>query len=278
MTTKFSNIVTSESCQDEKCKDEIKNKFNVIKKNINSKKRKIKMTINLQEFIEIVHKKCYYCGELNVTHNGIDRVNSLISYNTTNVVPCCSFCNMLKGGLSIISFFKRILHMLSFKKFITAHYNYDEAFHRNLNVKNVKNYENCAKYRNIPFEINSNEFELVIKNNCYLCGFSPKAFNSNGIDRINNDEGYTINNISACCSECNYMKKNYSLENIYNQFLKIYNNLNLSSKEMQNLINQKLITFDKDYLYFQKEWLLDCNNKHIHFHNKRKRNNCENYW
>jgi len=79
-----------------------------------SGKRNHEFNLNFDEFINIVVKDCYYCGEppskpskkilINRGHvneppfyyNGIDRINSKIGYNIDNCVSCCSFCNYMK--------------------------------------------------------------------------------------------------------------------------------------------------------------------------------------
>ena len=38
-----------------------------------------------------------------------------------------------------------------------------------------------------------------------------EPFKYNGIDRINNSKGYTIDNCVPCCFMCNYSKNNHSL-------------------------------------------------------------------
>ena len=40
--------------------------------------------------------------------------------------------------------------------------------------------------------------------------FSPVRIN--GIDRINSDKGYTIDNCVPCCAQCNHMKLDYTTE------------------------------------------------------------------
>ena len=40
---------------------------------------------------------------------------------------------------------------------------------------------------------------------------SDIPFLHNGVDRVNNDLGYTIENSVTCCSLCNYMKRGMSL-------------------------------------------------------------------
>ncbi|KAL6761325.1 hypothetical protein V8C86DRAFT_881549 [Haematococcus lacustris] len=43
---------------------------------------------------------------------------------------------------------------------------------------------------------------------CYLCGRSPAL----GIDRLDSNGSYTPNNALPCCSNCNYMKSGWNLD------------------------------------------------------------------
>ncbi len=45
------------------------------------------------------NKPCYYCGS-HIQSVGIDRIDSLKSYEIGNVVPCCHVCNSMKMALS----------------------------------------------------------------------------------------------------------------------------------------------------------------------------------
>ena len=55
----------------------------------------------------------------------------------------------------------------------------------------------------IPY-LTQREFNRFVSKPCIFCG-TPKA---GGIDRDNSKMGYTIHNSQACCSQCNYLKKN----------------------------------------------------------------------
>lgn len=63
---------------------------------------------------------------------------------------------------------------------------------------------------------------------CYYCGKSKddgKLFRKNiynGIDRVNNKNGYNINNCVACCKVCNYMKSNLGKDEFISHINKIY--------------------------------------------------------
>lgn len=86
-------------------------------------------------------------------------------------------------------------------------------------------YKKHAKKRNIDFDITKEIFINLIDQPCFYCGkkgsnktFAYKKPNENeiffhnGIDRYDNDKGYTIENSVACCKLCNHMKWNLSFE------------------------------------------------------------------
>jgi len=92
-------------------------------------------------------------------------------------------------------------------------------------------YLHTAKRKDISFLLSIDDFKSFIFNNCYYCGAPPrlakvsgskkwnikdKFVSYNGIDRIDNNIGYIIDNCVTCCSFCNGAKSNYSLEDFQN--------------------------------------------------------------
>lgn len=79
-------------------------------------------------------------------------------------------------------------------------------------------YHQSAKQRNLAFNLTLAEFMALIFDNCYYCGQPPvertrkthqrlvKA-NLNGIDRVDNAQGYTKINAVSCCTTCNRWKR-----------------------------------------------------------------------
>lgn len=43
-----------------------------------------------------------------------------------------------------------------------------------------------------------------------------------GLDRVDNDKGYTVENSVACCTRCNTMKSTYCLEEFYRRMEEKY--------------------------------------------------------
>jgi hypothetical protein len=91
-------------------------------------------------------------------------------------------------------------------------------------------YRGKAKRQGKEFNINVHQFQELTSRNCFYCGAIPKNRNFrnnqeyiyNGLDRIDNEKGYTLENIEACCYHCNTLKGGITISMIN----KIYNRLN----------------------------------------------------
>lgn len=72
-----------------------------------------------------------------------------------------------------------------------------------------------AKNRGYRFDITKEEFRVLIAKNCHYCGGEPsnifkavkRTLVYNGIDRIDNQLGYAIDNCVPCCKVCNRAKR-----------------------------------------------------------------------
>lgn len=97
-----------------------------------------------------------------------------------------------------------------------------------------------SRKRKITNNLTLEEFTSIVSKNCHYCDSPPseKKFLSsakvirrdivyaNGIDRVNSNEGYSVKNCVPCCSWCNVMKSNRSVEDFYyhiNKILKFKN-------------------------------------------------------
>lgn len=66
-----------------------------------------------------------------------------------------------------------------------------------------------AKRRGILFQVSSEQFEVIVALPCSYCG--KHWATGNGLDRVDSDKGYTIDNVVSCCARCNRMKRDDSL-------------------------------------------------------------------
>ena len=82
-------------------------------------------------------------------------------------------------------------------------------------------YELRAKKYNREFHLNKDEFKSITSKDCFYCKSPPNSktrvcgtkgiYTYNGIDRIDNEQGYTIENSVPCCKFCNYAKNKFQV-------------------------------------------------------------------
>lgn len=88
-------------------------------------------------------------------------------------------------------------------------------FEAGINVAR-REYQRGALDRNLVWELSDARVKELFLGNCFYCGTPPSRiielgkYNGdakiNGIDRIENTEGYTVNNTVSCCTQCNRAK------------------------------------------------------------------------
>jgi hypothetical protein len=115
--------------------------------------------------------------------------------------------------------------------------------------KLLSGYKSNAKRKNLPFTLTNNECRSLFKGNCFYCGVEPKQifthkksigeFIYNGIDRLNNDMGYSLMNTASCCTKCNFIKNKYSYIDFYKWIDTVYN-YRINSNILCNLCNANL--------------------------------------
>ncbi len=81
-------------------------------------------------------------------------------------------------------------------------------------------YKSGAKKRNLVFDLTIDQFKDITSRYCDYCGIKPLQIKTgrrshgqytyNGIDRVDNTKGYTIDNVTACCKICNRAKREMS--------------------------------------------------------------------
>jgi hypothetical protein len=83
-----------------------------------------------------------------------------------------------------------------------------------------KTYELNAKKRGKEFNISFDEFMTFWQLPCSYCGSDIETI---GLDRVDSEIGYNLNNIIPCCKICNRMKSNTPTETFINHCKKIAN-------------------------------------------------------
>jgi len=96
-------------------------------------------------------------------------------------------------------------------------------------------YKRGAKARSLCYELSDEQFRNITSKKCFYCGVPPKQsvpqflkgklngdYLHNGIDRLDNSSGYTIDNCVPCCKSCNYFKSTLSMEDFLSNVERIY--------------------------------------------------------
>lgn len=98
-----------------------------------------------------------------------------------------------------------------------------------------KRYKWNSEDRGFVFELTKEDFHNIIKMDCFYCGDEPSQKEKtirnndiehiliyNGVDRINSNVGYNLDNCVPCCGVCNLMKQDLSVQSFYDKIQKIY--------------------------------------------------------
>jgi 5-methylcytosine-specific restriction endonuclease McrA len=152
-----------------------------------------------------------YLGDAGITGN-----------KRTGYFKCCDCGNIrevaicrIKSGVSKVCRKCANKRMRGIRKYNNENYSAYSFFNA---------YKRSAKKRGYSFSIDKESFLLVSQQNCHYCGRKPSmkskysrkfpsgeiynypAYTHNGIDRVNNNLGYSIDNIVPCCTICNRAK------------------------------------------------------------------------
>jgi hypothetical protein len=103
-----------------------------------------------------------------------------------------------------------------------------ERYERDYNKEKKSNilthyneYVRSAMKKNLQFNLDGDQFEALVNSHCYYCDEYDET-RVIGIDRVDSEGGYLINNVVPCCSTCNFMKSDLEMDNFLNHVCKIY--------------------------------------------------------
>jgi len=95
-----------------------------------------------------------------------------------------------------------------------------------------RKYRQTARIRGHIFEPTEKQFEELTQQDCYYCGARPENiqksryhngdYTYNGLDRVDNNKGYTMANIVPCCIHCNRAKNSMTLQEFKDWVKRVY--------------------------------------------------------
>ena len=166
--------------------------------------------------------RCFHCGvgPTGVRPLGLDQHDHTVKvYGDDTVWPCCTKCNISRGGLTIDAFRQACRNIVAYQ---------DNGVANTVSIPYVMGSEKkfCVRRRGAPFskvierankhgwvmEFTKEEHDVMrFHSQCYLCGIAGTKDIPLGVDRVDNNDGYTRDNSRPCCTCCNYLKRTSEL-------------------------------------------------------------------
>jgi len=122
-------------------------------------------------------------------------ISEFIGNNPNIETKTCLFCRQQNK--------EQDKHRDKEKRNLLAKININQAF---------SSYIKEAKRRSIEFHLSKEDFCNIVREKCYYCGEINEEKNFNGIDRVNSEKTYILENCVSCCSLCNYLKNKTSID------------------------------------------------------------------
>ena len=160
---------------------------------------------------------CFYCGKPpDVELSTLDRVDSDQGYSDKNTVPSCKHCNNLKGTLPLDLFVHKLrkIHGRIPSDMLGCN-----LFEQEASTSKFGKPRSSGK-KDKSLDISVADATDLWFSACTYCGIFP----SFSIDRVDSDKNYTKENVAPCCTICNKMKKDMSVEELYFRVAKIVEN------------------------------------------------------
>jgi hypothetical protein len=122
---------------------------------------------------------------------------------------------------------------------------------RTINIR----YSDCrsaAKKRGIHFDLTLEQFKALIEfAKCYYAGCKlPET--KGGLDRLDPNKGYTMDNVVPCCTLHNKMKSTLNEEEFYREMEKILEHRN-KKKENKQIYIEAIVNEKGEMSLFQRE-------------------------
>ena len=99
----------------------------------------------------------------------------------------------------------------------------------------IVSYKKIAKIRGHEYKLTDEQFKKITQQDCHYCGAKPSNVNHpewgngeytySGMDRVDNNKGYTEDNVVPCCKICNMAKNNLTLKEFQDWIKRVYSKI-----------------------------------------------------
>jgi hypothetical protein len=220
--------LTCKKCREWGLDQDFKRGYRLFCETVSKKVDPVVSILSETEWKELVVRPCLLCGDLKERgYHSLYRIDDRDEFRAENLFACCKKCSPLAkppvvGERSL----EECLHVV--EHLATRLCGANGQLHGELFYKtstSFKNLKEGAKYRNLLVAISEREYDAISRLDCYLCGKSSTDTYHNGIDRFDNDLGYTMENVRSCCTTCNMIKKDAKYEDFVAHIKKVYDRM-----------------------------------------------------
>lgn len=141
--------------------------------------------------------------------------------------------------------------------------NYKEEAFTNKHVA-WNHYVKGAQKRGIDFKLTKTKFNELIIQKCFYCNYFKEG-EINGIDRIDNNEGYYETNVVSCCQVCNLMKGSQHPQEFLDKLNAIHNFKVLSEPIQADKLEKWKTTYLSLSTPKYKNYAKSANSRNIEF-------------
>ena len=124
-------------------------------------------------------------------------------------------------------------------------------------------YVKGAKKRGIPFSLSKTLFQELIVKPCFYCDHY-KEDEVNGVDRLNNQEGYIEENVVSCCETCNVLKGSQHPQEFIDKIQAIHF-YQLAKQPIQAELFEKWPTYQSKTIPSYKTYSKSANSRNLIF-------------
>jgi hypothetical protein len=125
-------------------------------------------------------------------------------------------------------------------------------------------YVKGAQKRRIHFALTKTRFNELILLPCFYCTYK-KDSEVNGIDRLNNNQGYQEDNVVPCCEPCNIMKGSQHPQEFIDKLYAIHIFLGTATPISEDLIEKWKTTYVSKTSAVYKTYAKNANTRNITF-------------
>ena len=185
-----------------------------------ARQRNSEWKLDFANYVLLVTQPCCYCGFLHTESGiGLDRLDNNIGYVVGNVVSCCNECNVVRNSnftpTEMLVLGQVVAQIKHTRMNPTAHLDIKarqpiitECTKSNTRRRFWKSRE-TASHRGLTWSITREQYNDLVRQSCRYCGSVIKLKRGVGLDRLDNTQGYRLDNVVTCCPVCNTARNDH---------------------------------------------------------------------